>query len=259
MTSHHLPVTLIGGPTVLLEYAGLTLLTDPTFDSPGDRSAAPGQPRKLRGPAIQLEALPTVDAVLLSHDTHIDNLDVAGRRLVEAMPVTISTPAARANIPHVTALTPWQPMSLPSPLGVGVRLTAVPALHGPPEVEHLIGEVTGFVLEADGWPTVYISGDNASLDVVGQIAERFPRIEVAILFLGAAQVAFVSSQNLTLDARGAVEAARLLTGAVIVPVHAEGWSHYTESRSAIEPAFRAAGLEDRLHLLPVGERVSAGV
>ena len=79
-----LRVTHIGGPTALIEFDGWRLLTDPTFDSPGRRytfgwgSAS----RKAAGPAIAAADIGPIDAVLLSHDHHADNLDDAGRALL---------------------------------------------------------------------------------------------------------------------------------------------------------------------------------
>jgi L-ascorbate metabolism protein UlaG (beta-lactamase superfamily) len=72
-----LRVTHIGGPTVLLELGGWRLLTDPTFDSPGRRYPFGwgSSSRKLTGPAIPASELPPIDAVLLTHDHHGDNLD----------------------------------------------------------------------------------------------------------------------------------------------------------------------------------------
>ena len=75
-------ITHIGGPTTLLEIGELRLLTDPTFDPPGRRytfgwgSAS----HQTTGPAIPAADLLPIDAVLLSHDHHGDNLDDAGRR-----------------------------------------------------------------------------------------------------------------------------------------------------------------------------------
>src|SRR3954464_12754198 len=77
-------LTHIGGPTVLIEVAGWRLLTDPTFDPPG-RSYRFGWgtgSQKLAGPAVAAEDLGHIDAVLLSHDHHDDNLDPAGRALL---------------------------------------------------------------------------------------------------------------------------------------------------------------------------------
>ena len=59
---------LVGGPTALISYAGLRLLTDPTFDPPGDYPR-PGTSivlRKLAGPTVAPESVLPIDAVLLS-------------------------------------------------------------------------------------------------------------------------------------------------------------------------------------------------
>ena len=47
----------------------------------------------------------------------------------------------------------------------------------------------GFVLDGPGLELVYISGDNASLDVARTIAERIGAVDVAVLFAGAVQLA----------------------------------------------------------------------
>ena len=53
-------------------------------------------------------------------------------------------------------------------------MTAVPAEHGPPGLGEITGPVTGFVVSGADVPTVYVSGDNASLDAVREVADRFP-------------------------------------------------------------------------------------
>ena len=72
-------ITLIGGPTALIEIAGFRLLTDPTFDAPGDYQLPHVKLTKTASPAVGAEAVGAVDAVLLSHDQHSDNLDHSGR------------------------------------------------------------------------------------------------------------------------------------------------------------------------------------
>ena len=77
-------LTHIGGPTALIEFDGWRLLTDPTFDPPGRRYAFGWgtSSRKLEGPAIAAADLLRIDAVLLTHDHHGDNLDEAGKALL---------------------------------------------------------------------------------------------------------------------------------------------------------------------------------
>ncbi|MGV3710488.1 MAG: MBL fold metallo-hydrolase, partial [Gemmatimonas sp.] len=93
MPSTDIRITHIGGPTALIEIGPWRLLTDPTFDAPGRRYAfALGtSSRKTHGPAVSVRDLPPIDAVLLSHDHHADNLDDAGRALLQDVGVTITT------------------------------------------------------------------------------------------------------------------------------------------------------------------------
>jgi L-ascorbate metabolism protein UlaG (beta-lactamase superfamily) len=112
--------------------------------------------------------------------------------------------------------------------------------------------VTGFVLGGDGLPTVYVSGDNASLAVVREITDRSGPIDIAVLFAGAARTPLLDG-DLTLGSDAAAQAAGLLGARAVVPVHAEGWGHFTEDASTIPAAFARHGLGDRLVLLPPGD------
>jgi hypothetical protein len=63
---------ITGGPTVLVEYDGIRLLTDPTFDPPMlYEKKGPVQHHKTTGPTLSIEDIGKVDAVLLSHDISI--------------------------------------------------------------------------------------------------------------------------------------------------------------------------------------------
>jgi L-ascorbate metabolism protein UlaG (beta-lactamase superfamily) len=237
---------LVGGPTLLLRLGGLSFLIDPTFDAPGVYEG--GRPlTKLTGPAVAPEDLGPIDAVLLSHDQHPDNLDHAGRALLERVPVVLSTPDAAARIGHVTGLAPWQRTTVG-----GVTVTALPARHGPEGAEAVAGQVTGFRLTGDGLPTVYVAGDNAGVDVVQQIADRLGPVDIAILFVGAANVGRFGDEPMTLTGERAARAAALLQATLVIPVHADGWAHFTEGVPEVVAAFEAAGLADRLRILTPG-------
>lgn len=238
----------VGGPTLLLRWAGRAVLSDPTFDEPGEYPGGVTL-RKLTGPAVAAADLGPIDLALVSHDQHADNLDVAGRALLASVPTVVSTTAAAGRVPGVVGLEPWQSL----PLGDdGATVTAVPALHGPEGAEALTGPVVGFLLRAPGAPTVYVSGDNASVDVAAAIAQRAPDVRLAVLHAGAANTGRFP-EPLTLDAERAVAVARLWPDAVVVPVHADGWAHFTEPVDAVVRAFADAGLADRLRVLTPGE------
>jgi len=238
--------TFLGGPTAVLELGGVRLLTDPTFDEPGEYPIGTRSLTKTEPSAATDTG--SVDAVLLSHTQHPANLDHAGRKFVESAPLTLPTPAGAGRLGGTArGLAPWENTQVGS-----LTITAVPALHGPEGAEAVTGDVTGFVLSGDGVPTVYVSGDNASLDVVREIAARF-RIDIAVLFAGAARTALFDGAPLTLTSENAVEAAMILDAAKIAPLHFRGWGHFSEGPDTLRTAFESAGLADRLTLLEPGE------
>ncbi len=247
MNDERLKITCIGGPTALLAWGSLRLLTDPTFDPAGEEyRPGPYTLRKTSGPAIPPEALGRVDLVLLSHDHHFDNLDRAGREFLSRAKRVITTPAAAERLGSVAiGLAPWQSVGIATPEGRLLRVTATPARHGP--AEHDRGPVTGFVLAYRNAPddAVYVSGDTVWFNGVAQVARHF-RVTTALLFMGAARVPEAGPWHLTLTADDGVKAARAFPEAAIVPLHYEGWVHDTESRDDIARAFAKAGLADRL-------------
>ncbi|MFH8756332.1 MBL fold metallo-hydrolase [Streptomyces atroolivaceus] len=247
------PVRVFGGPTAFFEYGGLRVLTDPTFDGPGDHQAPAVVLTKTAAADGSPADLGRVDVVLLSHDEHADNLDSSGRALLAGVPLTLTTPSGGERLGETaTGLADWQSVELERRDGGPgtVTVTGVPAIHGPgprEEVEPITGQVVGFVLTGEGLPTVYVSGDNASLDAVEDIAARFAPVDTALLFAGAPRFAEVfDGEVIVLDSAQAAEAAKILDAGRVVPVHYDSWAHFTEGRDELVAAFAAAGLADRV-------------
>ncbi|MEX0914085.1 MAG: MBL fold metallo-hydrolase [Demequina sp.] len=239
--------TLIGGPTLVMRYAGQTILTDPTFDPPGDY----GNLTKVKGPAISVEDLGRVDVVLLSHDQHEDNLDTAGREVVARVRHVLSTPHAGERMDNVQGMRRWDTAILPGS-EADVTVTAVPARHGPRAIKQVTGQVTGFVLQAEGWPTVYLSGDNSSVKKARKVAEAFPEVDIAVLFAGAAKVERLGDMLLTMDAERCARVAALWPRAAIVPIHVDGWSHFTEPMDDFLAGFAEHATTERVVVLEPG-------
>lgn len=249
-------ITVIGGPTALLEVGGLRLLTDPTFDPPGSSlTAGPVMLRKTAGPAIPAAQLDPVDAVLLSHDQHFDNLDQSGRDLLPSIRHVLTTPSGAKRLgDNALGLAPWQSTEIKSPNGSAVlTVTATPARHGPPGIEPVSGEVTGFVLQPNRAhePTTYVAGDTVWYEGVAEVARRFS-VSAIVLFAGAARVAARGPVNLSMDAADAVATAHAFPSARIFPVHHDGWEHFSENLQTLVAAFAEAGLSDRLQPLEPG-------
>jgi L-ascorbate metabolism protein UlaG (beta-lactamase superfamily) len=242
---------VVGGPTAVLDLGGLRVVTDPTFDAPGPH----GYLTKTAGPAVAEDDLGPVDLVLVSHDNHADNLDDRGRALALAAPLVLTTRsgAGRLGQPAI-GLVPWASHSVPRPGGGDLTVTAVPAVHGPEDGERdadgfVNCEVIGFVLSGPGLPTVYVSGDNASMHTVAEIARRTATIDAAVLHAGAARVeSKFRNRALSLDSVRAAAAAAILGTAVVVPAHYDGWAHFTEGREDLARAFDDAGITGQLRL-----------
>lgn len=244
-------LTPLGGPTVLVEIGAVRLLVDPTFDAPGEYPVGSRSLVKTTGAVWTADQVGAVDAVLLSHDQHPDNLDHGGRAYVAGASLTLTTPAAAARLKgNTVGLAPWETFQVD-----GVAVTAVPARHGPDGTEHLVGPVTGFVLTPEAGRQLYVSGDNASLPVVAEIGRRYPGIYLAVLFGGAARTPLVDGY-LTLTSDEAVKAAELLGWPRVLPVHTDGWAHFTQDGDSFRAAFIASELEDMLVPATPGETVT---
>jgi L-ascorbate metabolism protein UlaG (beta-lactamase superfamily) len=254
-------LTHIGGPTVLIEVGGWRLLTDPTFDPPGRKYSfgwGTGS-RKTAGPSIPAGELGPIDAVLLSHDHHDDNLDPAGRALLPSAGVVVTTvPGARRLGGGARGLAPWGSTALEAEGRPAIEVTATPCRHGPPLSRPLVGDVIGFALAWQGQEhgVLWITGDTVLYDGVREVAERL-RVDTALLHLGGVRFPVTGPLRYTMTAREAVELCGLVQPRTAIPIHYEGWGHFKENREAIERELEAAPEELRgsFRWLPLGTAV----
>lgn len=244
-----LTLTLIGGPTALIEIDGFRLLTDPTFDLPGTYQLPHVKLEKLSGPALALDAIGEIDAVLLSHDQHSDNLDESGKHFLPKAKRVLTTEVGANRLGgHAEGFAPWASTEL-SKNGRSLTITATPARHGPHGIEPFAGEVIGFVVSSKDFRPIYISGDTVWYDGVAEVAQRF-KAAVVMPFAGAAQTR--GPFHLTMDTNDTIETARAFPDAVIVPVHTDGWAHFKQNANDLRVSFDALGFGTRLKLLEPG-------
>jgi L-ascorbate metabolism protein UlaG (beta-lactamase superfamily) len=259
----------IGGPTVLIEVGGWRLLTDPTFDPPGGTYSfgwGTGS-RKTAGPSIPAAELGAIDAVLLSHDHHGDNLDPAGRALLPSAGVVVTTEAgARRLGAGARGLAPGARTALEAEGRPAIEITATPCRHGPPLSRPIVGDVIGFALAWEGQEhgVLWITGDTVLYDGVREVAERLT-VDTALLHLGGVRFPVTGPLRYTMSAREAVELCGLAKPRTAIPIHYEGWVHFKEGREAIERELEGASEEVRRSIrwlalgAPVGLEVSPSI
>jgi L-ascorbate metabolism protein UlaG (beta-lactamase superfamily) len=241
----------LGHASWLVQLAGASLLLDPVL---GD-SIVGFTKRNGRAPLPAL-ALPRIDAQLVSHN-HYDHMDMSSLRAVGA-PVVVGIENGRhfgARLP-VTELGWWDAVDVG-----GVRVTYVPSQHWSRRSladsnRSLWG---GFVLEAGGF-SIYHSGDTAYFDGFADIGRRFPRLDAALLPIGAYDPQwFMSKQHM--NPGEALDAFRDLGARRIVAMHWGTFKLTDEPLDEPPRLFRegaaARGLDDGVaRIAAVGEIIT---
>jgi L-ascorbate metabolism protein UlaG (beta-lactamase superfamily) len=253
-------IFFVGTATVILRYAGFTILTDPNFLHAGDHvhlgyglSA-----KRLTNPAMEIEELPPLDFCVLSH-YHGDHFDhVVEERLQKDLPIITTREAAEkiaekgftAAIPLET----WESVTV-NKNDVRVSVTSMPGKHGPAIADLLLPSVMGSMLEfgsSNGarMLSLYISGDTLVFDQLREIPNRYPTIDLGLFHLGGTRIMGIL---LTMDAEQGVEAVRIINPREAIPIHYNDYEVFKSPLEDFKKAIEEAGLGDRITYLSHGE------
>ncbi|MFB8008880.1 MBL fold metallo-hydrolase [Nocardia sp. NPDC056000] len=199
-----LTVTRVVHASVLLDFGGARILTDPWLSE--RRFYYQGEPRSIATAAD----LPELAGIVISHE-HYDHCDLAAlieypdRTVPFAVVPGLAAKVRAAGFANVTELAPWQTTHLGP-----VEVTAAPAKHGVPEVT--------FVLRADGH-TVYFGADTLRIAELDEVARRFPDIDLALLPINGLRIRPLLNHQVVMDAAEAADLTRALRPRLSVPIH----------------------------------------
>ncbi|NUP04292.1 MAG: MBL fold metallo-hydrolase [Nonomuraea sp.] len=251
----------IGNATTLIRYNGLTLLTDPNFLHRGQRAYLGYglTSRRLEDPAMELDDLPPIDAVVLSH-LHGDHWDRVTRRgLDPETPIVTTQQAARRlrrrGFARSVGLEVWEQHELRGPQG-SVTITALPARHAPGPAEALLPQVIGTMLEFRGPDDrvelrLHVSGDTLLDRRLDAIPRRFPDIDLAIVHLGGTRL--LGTLLVTMDGEQGASWVDLINPHAVVPVHFDDYGVFSSPLDDFRHHIEQAGLADRVVYLDRGE------
>jgi len=253
-------VQFIGTATVLVRYRGLTILTDPNFLHKGQHvHLGYGlTSERLTNPALDMDQLPPIDLVVLSH-MHEDHFDkLVQQKLDKNTPIATTPGAARAlkklGFVRAVALAPWDGIAIEKG-DTRLRITAVPGRHGKLGMQALLPDVMGTVYDfgpdaAQPGYRMYVSGDTLIHDDLQAIPQRFPGIDLALLHLGGTRILGVF--KVTMDGADGVQLLQVIQPRRAIPIHYNDYDVFKSPLADFARDVRAAGWEDRVTYLPPG-------
>jgi len=245
---------LIRHATLVMSYAGKTLLVDPMLAESGTLPPVSRTPNPRPNPLVPLPAtaatlLAGIDAVLVTH-THNDHWDAVAAKQVPQGTLAFVQPEdvkklgdqGFSNLRPIDTATTWE----------SIRITRTGGEHGRGEVGQRMAPVSGFVLAAPGWPTVYIAGDTVWCAEVAR-AIQVHQPHAIVVNAGAAQ--FLEGGPITMDGDDVLKVCEAAPASTVVAVHMEAINHCLLTRSALRAAVKGSRQPTRVLIPSDGEIV----
>ena len=191
--AEELRITWIGHASFLVQVGGANLLLDPHFGPRASPFSRFG-PKRLVPPGLDVDELPPIDAVLLSHD-HYDHLDRGSVRALHTRygavvrwiaPLGHAAWLRSAGIPDALDLDWWDEATVEAPAGA-VRVTCAPAQHWTRRSvggtnERLWGS---FAVRSEAGGSLYFGGDSGYFGGYGEIGRRLGPFDAVLMPVGA--------------------------------------------------------------------------
>jgi L-ascorbate metabolism protein UlaG (beta-lactamase superfamily) len=239
-------IQLIRNATLRINYAGKQFVIDPYLAAkhslPSYTGASPNPLVELPIPAE--EVIAGAEMAVVSH-LHSDHFDSEAARLLPKELEVFCQPGDEAqiegkgfrNVRAVEDELEWK----------GIRILRTEGQHGSGSVLADMGQVSGFVFEAEGEPTVYWVGDSIWYPAVAKVIEQF---QPEIIITHSCGAMWGEQVLIVMDAAQTVEACRAAPKSVVVATHMEALDHATVSRKALRDYAEAAGIGADQLLIP---------
>jgi L-ascorbate metabolism protein UlaG (beta-lactamase superfamily) len=234
-------IQLIRHATLLIEYANMRLLLDPMLSEPGAMAPIQNSPQPRNNPLVPLpcpaeQVLDGVQAVLVTH-THRDHWDDAAIQLVpKDLPLFCQREdQGKMEATHFLNAAPVHAERHWSK----ICITRTGGQHGTGEIGKAMAPVSGYVLQNENEPTLYIAGDTIWCNEISDAIQHF-RPEVIVVNAGGAR--FLEGDPITMPPEDVVQVCRAAPKAKIIAVHMEAINHCLVTRDDLERHLRHAGV-----------------
>ena len=246
-------INLIRNATMVITYAGVTFLTDPMFSPKDEMDPFAGI---ARNPTTELltpidSIINGIQGVIVSH-LHPDHFDpAASSALPKDLPLlcqpgdeTQLTETGFLNVTPVDGSHTWQ----------GITITRTGGMHGEGEILKMMGNVSGFVFQAENEPTLYWVGDSIWWDEVAEVINRFSP-DVIITHSGGATIP--GYDPIIMNGEQTLAVAHAAPAAKIVAIHMEALDHCPVGRSELRKLAGESNVSPTRLLIPAdGETIS---
>lgn len=246
-------IQLVRNATMKINYAGKTILADPMLSKKGEIQSFAGI---APNPTVELpipieEITKGIDVVLVSH-THPDHFDKPAMELLsKQLPVFCQKPDENLlkengfqNVTVVDKTVIWE----------NITITKTGGKHGSGDILQMMGEVSGFILQAKGEPTVYWIGDA----IWGEEVENSIKTYNPDIIITHSGGAVIPGHNpILMDANETITVLKSAPNAKVIAIHMEALDHCTVSRNSLrELADNKSIIKERLIIPKDGETVT---
>lgn len=252
-------ITYIGHATLLMEIGGSRVLTDPNFDPHLGRLLP-----RVSAPGIALDALPALDAILLTHahadHLSFDSLDRLPRDIPLYAPPTVARWLQRKGYGHVVSLAPGEHATIP---GGRVRIHAERATHQGNRygIDRWRRAANMYLAEAHD-ESLFFAGDTALMPDTHAMVERVlwaanRTLDVALLPIGYAPAWKPGFRKGHLTHDDALALFETLEARALIPYHWGTFRHVTSTAydaiNRLRSVLTDHELRERVHIIEPGE------
>ena len=235
-------IQLVRHATLLIDYANMRLLVDPMLSEAGAMAAIQNSPQPKPNPLVPLpmpveQVLDGINAVVVTH-THRDHWDDAAIQLVPKDLPLFCQPedVAKMESTHfVNAAAVHDARNWSK-----ICITRTGGQHGTGDIGQAMAPVSGYVLQNESEPTLYIAGDTIWCPEVADAIQRF-HPDVIVLNAGGAR--FLQGESITMMPSDVIHVFHKAPRAKIMAVHMEAINHCLVTRDELAEKAGAAGVD----------------
>lgn len=244
---------LIRNATLRIQYAHLELLVDPMFSNAKANPPVINTANDRRNPLVPLPFSMAdklrPNAVLVTH-LHLDHWDQAA---MDALPKTTPILCQPGDEDTLESQGFMSVTAVQETLEYeGVTIIRTGGHHGTGEIGQMMGQVSGFILKAEGQPTLYIAGDTIWCDEVKEVLDAH-KPDMTVVNAGGAR--FLTGDPIIMDEDDVVELLRYAPHTKAVAVHMEAINHCLVTREGLSGRLAAEGLRAQIEIPQDGEWV----